>query len=299
MVCADQRSLKQRFVSWLVPTVQPQLWLLRATAKDSAGFTAVAVTAQPLSIVRGTNPPTTPFNPFPLAGGINVPFTAPVLSWQSGDLAGNSLTYQVKFGTNATPSFFNNFDTAVFRARFFGPSNHVLLASLRFGMEMRQRLASVVVYDSDWNPGLTLLFPQTMTTNGAFKFQFSGIFGETYALQASTNLVNWVTITNVVVTETPALAIDRECRELRFRFYRLADQIGGPTIYISSFQRLPNHANTISGEWSFGQLTRFRFRQTLLIGRIFQRHAHEFASAILRLKLGPLSIAGFTRLISQ
>jgi hypothetical protein len=238
---------------WLVPNSATSTLLLRATAKDAAGFTAVAVTAQPLSIVRANNPPIAPYNPFPLAGGINVPFTAPILQWQSGDVDGDSLTYQVLLGTNATPPYAANLAQSSFTPGFLAPQTKYYWQVL---VSDGKATTTGPIWTFTTQAGSrpqAVISGQTMMSNGAFQFQFSGIFGQTYALQASTNLVDWVTITNVLVNETPMLGIDPNARNYSLRFYRLSDQIGGATIYISSFQRLPNHTSQFQVNGILGQ----------------------------------------------
>jgi N-acetylneuraminic acid mutarotase len=238
---------------WLVPNSATSTLLLRVTAKDSAGFTAVAATAQPLSIVRGNNPPIAPYNPFPLAGGINVPFTAPILQWQSGDVDGDSLTYQVLLGTNATPPYAANLAQPSFIPGFLAPQTTYYWQVLVSDGKATTAGPIWTFTTQDGSRPKAVVSGQTTMSNGAFQFQFSGIFGQNYALQASTNLIDWVTITNVLVNGNPMLAIDPNARNYRLRFYRLSDQIGGATIYISSFQRLPNHTSQFQVNGILGQ----------------------------------------------
>jgi uncharacterized repeat protein (TIGR03803 family) len=56
--------------------------------------------------------------------------------------------------------------------------------------------------------------------NKTFEFSFSGTPNATYRIDASTNLFNWVTLTNLVNTNGPVHYIDREASQFPRRFYR-------------------------------------------------------------------------------
>ena len=101
--------------AWLVPNTATSTLLIRVTAHDVAGF-ANAATSQPLTIARANNAPFVPSMPFPLAGGVNVPVSSPVLQWSSGDIDGDALTYQVMLGTAATPSMVGTVSDATYTA---------------------------------------------------------------------------------------------------------------------------------------------------------------------------------------
>jgi hypothetical protein len=45
---------------------------------------------------------------------------------------------------------------------------------------------------------------QPVRTGNSFTFQFNGSIGQTYQVQASTNLINWTTLTNILCTNSPA-----------------------------------------------------------------------------------------------
>ncbi|MEO5803060.1 MAG: M12 family metallo-peptidase [Verrucomicrobiota bacterium] len=58
-------------------------------------------------------------------------------------------------------------------------------------------------------------------TNGQFQLQFSGLAGASYRLQASTNLINWVTLTNVVSSNVSNLFLDTGATNFKNRFYKI------------------------------------------------------------------------------
>ena len=58
------------------------------------------------------------------------------------------------------------------------------------------------------------------TTNGEFQLAVYGEAGQTYALQVSTNLVNWQTVTNFVGSDSPFYFSDPAATNYSRRFYR-------------------------------------------------------------------------------
>ncbi len=56
--------------------------------------------------------------------------------------------------------------------------------------------------------------------DGAFQFTVSGTTGLTYDVQASTNLVDWTTLTNFVSTNSPMSFCDPAASNFNHRFYR-------------------------------------------------------------------------------
>ena len=56
--------------------------------------------------------------------------------------------------------------------------------------------------------------------NGQFQLMFYGQDQLHYALEASSNLVNWVSITNFTATNNPMLLIDPSASSYPKRFYR-------------------------------------------------------------------------------
>ena len=67
-----------------------------------------------------------------------------------------------------------------------------------------------------------VLSPGGFNTNGGFQLFVYGQIGQAYTLQASTNLVNWVSILNFTCTNSPTYVVDPSAKNFRYRFYRLA-----------------------------------------------------------------------------
>jgi uncharacterized repeat protein (TIGR03803 family) len=68
-------------------------------------------------------------------------------------------------------------------------------------------------------PVLVLGTPSSFS-RGAFQFTMSGSTGLTYAVQASTNLVDWITLTNFVSTDSLMSFCDAAATNFSQRFYR-------------------------------------------------------------------------------
>jgi subtilase family serine protease len=58
--------------------------------------------------------------------------------------------------------------------------------------------------------------------NGSFQVAAYGVVGAQYALQASSNLVNWVVVSNFTMASLPTYVVDTQARQFQRRFYRLA-----------------------------------------------------------------------------
>jgi hypothetical protein len=98
--------------TWAVPNVVTSALLLRAIARDAVGFATYTQSASPITIAQQNTPPITPHSPFPLAGIDNVPPGTGTLQWRSGDVDGDTVTYEVYFGTTANPPLAANGLTA-------------------------------------------------------------------------------------------------------------------------------------------------------------------------------------------
>jgi len=58
--------------------------------------------------------------------------------------------------------------------------------------------------------------------NGGFQLSVSAQVGQSYTLQASTNLVNWISILNFTCTNSLMNVVDQQAKNYNRRFYRLA-----------------------------------------------------------------------------
>jgi hypothetical protein len=69
------------------------------------------------------------------------------------------------------------------------------------------------------------------TTNGGFRLAVYGQQGQAYTLQASTNLVNWVSLATFTCTNAPTYVVDSAAKNYSRRFYRIVQ--GGLPIPIT------------------------------------------------------------------
>jgi hypothetical protein len=81
-------------------------------------------------------------------------------------------------------------------------------------------------------PGATLL-QQQRHGDGSFTFGITAAVGTAYTLQFSTNLVDWVRMTDFVCTNSPTWLTDTNASRFSQRFYRVAPYAG---INVSPFQ---------------------------------------------------------------
>ena len=204
---------------WLIPSSATTVLLIRATARDTAGLSASATT-QPMTIVRANTPPLAPNSPFPLHGSPFVPTVSPQFSWSSSDLDGDPLTYQIRFGTNATPPIVSSASQSSFVPSLLRPQKTYYWQVI--ASDGKATTAGPVWSFTTEAGALpaTVLADYNRTTNGGFQFRLSGLFGESYSLQASTNLTTWQTLTNIVNTNGNTLFLDTAATNFPRRFYR-------------------------------------------------------------------------------
>jgi hypothetical protein len=69
-------------------------------------------------------------------------------------------------------------------------------------------------------------------TNGTVQLAVYGLLGSQYTLQASTNLLSWVAISNFTLVAAPTYIVDPEASLFQQRFYRLA-QVISPLLSIT------------------------------------------------------------------
>ncbi len=73
-------------------------------------------------------------------------------------------------------------------------------------------------------PEQPVLGPVVLLSNGSVQVTFTGLAGRTYSIQASTDLMNWLTITNVTLSSTPGQFVDSAAPHFAQRFYHLVVQ---------------------------------------------------------------------------
>ena len=61
-------------------------------------------------------------------------------------------------------------------------------------------------------------------TNGGLAFQVAGVAGQSYVLQTSTDLVNWVSLSTNMAAATPFYLLDPAAPAGQWRFYRACQQ---------------------------------------------------------------------------
>ena len=69
-----------------------------------------------------------------------------------------------------------------------------------------------------------VLGPPVFLSGGAVQITLTGLVGQTYPIQASTTLSNWLTVTNVALTNTSVQFIDPSATNFPRRFYRAVVQ---------------------------------------------------------------------------
>ena len=89
-------------------------------------------------------------------------------------------------------------------------------------------LAMPVRFDSSLPSALTITDGQFLA-GGSFQLAIYGNIGSEYILQASTNLLNWVAISNFTIVAVPTYIADPQAGAFQRRFYRVAT-VPAPTL---------------------------------------------------------------------
>jgi hypothetical protein len=65
------------------------------------------------------------------------------------------------------------------------------------------------------------LFGPEILTDGSFHVQFSGVVGQTYVLESSTDLLNWTPISTNTPVDVPFTLVDPAASAAPYRYYRV------------------------------------------------------------------------------
>jgi hypothetical protein len=76
-------------------------------------------------------------------------------------------------------------------------------------------------YRAAWAPTPAVVQSAWQAPGGQFTFAFGGELARRYEIQAATNLVHWVSLTQVVLTNAPAIFTDPQAAAFPRRFYRV------------------------------------------------------------------------------
>ena len=206
---------------WTVPSVPASTLLLRATARDAAGFSAT-FTSQPLTIVRGNSPPLAPSSPFPPDGSSFVLTQLPNFRWNSSDPDGDALTYYVRFGSNTNAPVVLTTTASSFNPPALRPQRTYYWQVL--ATDGKATNAGSLWWSFTTEAGTlppTSLAEFKRQTNGQFEFRFNGLFGESQVVQASTNLFDWFTVATFGNSNAASVFLDSAATNSQRRFYRV------------------------------------------------------------------------------
>jgi len=106
-------------LNWDVPNVNEDV-TFRVTAHDNAGHVTSATTSPAIIITRTNTPPAIPHSPQPLADAAGVPVDPLMLQWQSEDVDGDVLNYELRFGTEPNPPVVHTLSTNSFQTSSLG-----------------------------------------------------------------------------------------------------------------------------------------------------------------------------------
>jgi hypothetical protein len=129
-------------------------------------------------------------------------------------------TLRVKAGANYTPKYGENHIllsgtaiTGTFTNIFLPP----LPADLNWKLDYQPTSVTLKTVRS---AGTVALDDGRLNSAGQFEFSFTGVANASYSLETSTNLIQWVSLTNFVHTGSPLLITDPGWTNFPRRFYR-------------------------------------------------------------------------------
>src|SRR5882724_10020211 len=150
-----------------------------------------------------------------------------MLSWTPGDPNGTSVAGPFKDASqdmvdlNLTKLGNTNYQTTVTRiiGGFSNPIDAEIIGNRIYVIEYggNQGLWEVVFPAS---PATVTLGAPSMSANGAFGFSVSGAPGLTYEIDASSNLLNWLSVTSLIPTSSPFQFSDPATTNVPQTFYR-------------------------------------------------------------------------------
>ena len=124
------------------------------------------------------------------------------------------------------------------------------------GVAATSGIAQVTITSNSAPPGLRLI-PVTPITNGQFRLQIIGPVGSTCLIRVSTNLINWLPLAMVRLTNGLASFVDTTSPSFPYRFYSAVLVAGVPVIQHQS-------PTTYSGGSTFVVTNTFEYADSLI-----------------------------------
>jgi len=150
-----------------------------------------------------------------------------MLSWTPGDPTGNTTAGPFRDASadmvdlNLTKLGSTNYQTTVTRliGGFSNPMDAEIVGNRVYVIEYggNQGLWEVTFPAS---PSTVTLSAPSIRTNGTFGFSVAGTPGLTYQIDASTNLLNWLSVTSLISSNSPFQFTDQSATNSPVKFYR-------------------------------------------------------------------------------
>ena len=142
--------------------------------------------------------------------------TGPLLSWLGSVRFGHGTFVAVgRSGTIMTST--NGVDWV---NRNSGTGNGLLAVAYGNGTFVTVGYGGTILQSAQLADTLLTLGPVTPLANGTVAVTVNGALGDTWQIQASTNLVDWAPLTSVTITNVPMQFFDQGATSLNRRFYR-------------------------------------------------------------------------------